>query len=195
MNLTRLVARVVVGGLFVGHGTQKLFGWFGGPGMEGTAGMMESLELHPPRRNALAAGAAEAGGGALLVAGLATPLASATLIGTMITAIRKVHWSNGPWVTSGGYEYNLVLISALLALAEEREGDVSLDAALGLDFSGARWPLAALALGAAASSATVWMGRRTAAEQVGTGAAAGLGGTEEPGDESLVAEESGAGRS
>lgn len=164
MNIPRLVARTLIGGLFVGHGMQKLKGWFGGPGLEGTAGMMQSLEMHPPRRNALAAGVAETGGGALLFAGLATPLASATLIGTMITAIRKVHWSSGPWVASGGYEYNLVLIAALLALAEDKPGDISLDAALGLDFSGLRWPLMALTAGAAASAATIWLGEKAAEE-------------------------------
>jgi putative oxidoreductase len=162
MNIPRLVARTVIGGLFVGHGTQKLMGWFGGPGLEGTAGMMESLEMHPPKRNAMAAGLAETAGGPLLTLGLATPLASAALTGTMITAIRKVHWRSGPWVASGGYEYNLVLIAALLALAEERPGDISLDAALGLDFTGLRWPLIALAAGAAASEATVWLGRKGA---------------------------------
>ncbi len=160
MNVPRLVARTVIGGLFVGHGLQKLKGWFGGPGLEGTTGMMQSLRMNPPRRNAVAAGLAETGGGALLVAGLATPLASAALIGTMITAIRKVHWSSGPWAASGGYEYNLVLIAALLALAEDKPGDVSLDSALGIEFTGLRWPLAALALGAGASSATIWLGEK-----------------------------------
>jgi putative oxidoreductase len=163
MNVGRLIARTVIGGLFVGHGTQKLMGWFGGPGLEGTSGMMESLELHPPRRNAIAAGVAETGGGALLFLGLGTPLASSALIGTMITAIRKVHWSNGPWVSAGGYEYNLVLIAALLGLAEDRPGDVSLDRALGLELSGFRWSAAALALGAAASAATVRMGHQASA--------------------------------
>lgn len=163
MNIGRLVARTVIGALFVGHGTQKLMGWFGGPGLEGTAGMMKSLEMNPPRRNAIAAGVAETGGGALLFLGLATPLASSALIGTMITAIRKVHWSSGPWVSAGGYEYNLVLIAALLGLAEDRPGDVSLDRALGLEFTGFRWALGALALGAAASSATVWLGKKTPA--------------------------------
>src|SRR3954453_6893796 len=160
MNLARLTARVVIGGLFVGHGTQKLLGWFGGPGLEGTAGIREPLKLTPPRRNALLAGATETAGGVLLAAGLATPLASAGLIGTMITAIHKVHWSSGPWVASGGYEYNLVLIAGLLSLSDEKPGDMTLDRALGLEFSGTRWPLTALALGAAASSASVWLGRQ-----------------------------------
>jgi putative oxidoreductase len=162
MSMGKLAARVLIGGLFVGHGTQKLKGWFGGPGLQGTDGMMHALGMHPPRRNALAAGLSETAGGALLVAGLATPLASASLIGTMITAIRKVHLPNGPWAANGGYEYNLVLIAALLALAEEGPGDISLDAALGRERTGPGWGLAALALGAVASTAAVELGRRAA---------------------------------
>ncbi|MGH3317681.1 MAG: DoxX family protein [Nocardioidaceae bacterium] len=162
MNVARLAARVTIGGLFVGHGAQKLKGWFGGPGLEGTEGMMESLEMHPPRRNALAAGVTEVAGGSLLALGLATPLACASLIGTMMTAIRKVHLPQGPWATEGGYEYNLVLIAALLALAEEGPGDVSLDAALGSERTGVPWGLAALALGAGASTASIELGRRNA---------------------------------
>jgi putative oxidoreductase len=184
VNIPRLVARTVIGALFVGHGTQKLMGWFGGPGLEGTAGMMKSLELNPPRRNALAAGLAETVGGTLLVLGLATPLASSALIGTMITAIRKVHWSSGPWVSSGGYEYNLVLIASLLALAEDKPGDISVDNALGLQFTGLKWPLAALVLGAAASETTVRMGQRSAAPEepaAATPTDAGLQGPDEPG--------------
>src|SRR3712207_8668934 len=86
MQIGRLAARVVIGGLFVGHGTQKLFGWFGGPGVSGTEQMMASLDLQPPRQHALAAGVTETAGGALLAAGLATPPAASGLIGTMITA-------------------------------------------------------------------------------------------------------------
>jgi putative oxidoreductase len=168
MNVARLAARVVIGGLFIGHGTQKLKGWFGGPGIEGTAGMMESLEMHPPRRNAVAAGAIETVGGAMLAAGFATPLASAALIGTMITAIRKVHLPKGPWNMEGGYEYNLVLIASLLALAEEGPGDVSLDAALGIEKSGVNWTLFALALGAGASTAAIEAGRRSAPQTQAT---------------------------
>jgi putative oxidoreductase len=162
MNVARLAARVIIGGLFIGHGTQKLKGWFGGPGIEGTAGMMEALEMHPPRHQAVTAGLTETVGGAMLAAGLATPLASSALIGTMVTAIRKVHLPKGPWVAEGGYEYNLVLIAALLALAEEGPGDVSLDNALGLEKSGVSWALGALGLGAAASTAAIELGRRSA---------------------------------
>lgn len=162
MNVARLAARSIIGGLFIGHGTQKLKGWFGGPGLAGTQGTMQAIGMHPARANAVAAGVTETAGGALLVAGLATPLASSALIGTMITAIRKVHLPNGPWVSKGGYEYNLVLIAALLALAEEGPGDISVDAALGRERSGLRWGLGALALGAAASTAAIELGRRFA---------------------------------
>ncbi len=160
MNLARMTARLIIGGLFIGHGTQKLMGWFGGPGLEGTEGMMESLEMHPPKANALAAGLTESVGGTLLAAGLATPLASAALTGTMITAIRKVHWPKGPWNAGGGYEYNLVLIASLLALAESGPGDLSLDSALGIRLSGWQWSVAALGMGAAASSVVVTLGRK-----------------------------------
>jgi putative oxidoreductase len=129
---------------------------------------MESLEMHPPRRNALVAGTAETVGGAMLAAGAATPLASAALIGTMITAIRKVHLPKGPWVMEGGYEYNLVLIAALLALAEEGPGDVSLDAALGIERTGLTWGLFALGLGAGASTAAIEAGRRAAQNEDST---------------------------
>ena len=162
MGVTKLVARGLVGGLFVGHGTQKLRGWFGGPGMAGTEGMMGALGLYPTRRNAWAAGLTETVGGAALALGLATPLASASLIGAMTTAIRKVHLPNGPWAANGGWEYNAVLIGALAVLAEEGPGPLSLDRALGLERSGVAWGLGALALGVGASYATVELGRRAA---------------------------------
>src|SRR3712207_535757 len=155
MQIGRLAARVVIGGLFVGHGTQKLFGWFGGPGIEGTSQMMKALEMRPSRPNAVAAGLTETAGGALLLAGAATPLASASLIGTMITAIRKVHQPKGPWATEGGWEYNAVLIAALMALIDAGPGDISVDAALGRQEWGPEWAVGGLLLGAAASAAAI----------------------------------------
>src|SRR3954454_20929797 len=122
MKLMRFVLRALIGGLFIGHGTQKLFGWFGGHGIEGTAGFFDSLGLKPGKRNAIAAGVSEAGGGALLATGLAMPLAGAALTGTMTSAIRHVHASKGPWSTEGGWEYNAVLIAATVALVEEQSG-------------------------------------------------------------------------
>lgn len=128
MKIGRLLLRLAVGGFFFGHGTQKLFGWFGGNGLDATAGAFDAMGLRPGKANAIAAGAAEAGGGALLVSGLATPAAASVLTATMLTAIKTVHGKKGPWLTNGGYEYNVVLIAAVLALAEvgrERPGRVA----------------------------------------------------------------------
>lgn len=160
MQVGRLAARAVIGGLFVGHGTQKLFGWFGGPGLQGTEQMMAALEMEPTRPNAVAAGVSETVGGALVVAGAFTPLAASSLIGTMITAIRKVHQPNGPWAVNGGWEYNAVLIAALVALIDAGPGDVSVDAALGREEWGPAWAVAGLVVGAAASAGAIALGRR-----------------------------------
>ena len=152
MNLGKLALRGVVGPLFVGHGTQKLFGWFGGHGLEGTAGFFESgLGLRPGKRHATAAGLSEALGGALLTLGAATPVAASMIIGAMTTAIRKVHASKGPWVTEGGFEYNAVLIAAMVALAEAGPGAPSVDSALFPKMKGTGWALLALAAGVAGS--------------------------------------------
>ena len=128
--------RLFLGVLLFAHGTQKLFGWFGGHGLDGTGGFFESLGLRPGKRNAIAAGVAEAGGGALLAAGVATPLAGAAITGTMVTAIRHVHWPKGPWVTDGGWEYNAVLAAAVLAAVEERSGPAGALFALGAGTAG-----------------------------------------------------------
>ena len=160
MKIGRLAARTVIGGLFIGHGTQKLFGWFGGPGPEGTAAMMESLEMRPGKVHALLAGTTETVGGGLIAAGLATPLASAALTGVMTTAIRKVHLPNGPWAANGGWEYNAVLIAAVTSLAETGPGDLSLDRLLGTERSGPLWALAALGSGVGTAFLTMALGRR-----------------------------------
>ncbi len=167
MKLARLFLRLTIGGLFVGHGTQKLFGWFGGHGLDGTGQFFESLGMAPGRRNAVAAGVAEAGGGAALALGLATPLAASALTATMLTAISRVHAKNGPWVSQGGYEYNLVLIAAVLALTEVGPGKLSLDAAVGTERSGAGWAMAAAAVGVAGA-----VGAHLAAESQSTSPAA-----------------------
>jgi putative oxidoreductase len=160
MKIGRVTARAVIGGLFVGHGTQKLFGWFGGPGLDGTEEMMGALQMQPARANAVAAGVAESVGGALLIAGAATPLAASSLIGTMVTAIRKVHQPQGVWAAQGGWEYNAVLIAALMALIDAGPGELSVDSALGREEWGPGWALGGLALGAAASTAAIAMGAK-----------------------------------
>jgi putative oxidoreductase len=152
MKIGRLLLRFTLGGFFVGHGTQKLFGWFGGHGPRATAQMFEQLGLRPGRHHALAAGAAETTGGVMMLAGVATPLAASTLTATMLTAINRVHLKNGPWATNGGYEYNVVLIAAALTLAEIGPGPLSVDAALGDKLHGPGWALAALLTGIAGAA-------------------------------------------
>jgi putative oxidoreductase len=152
VTLGRLALRATVGGFFIGHGTQKLFGWFGGHGPEATANMFESLGLRPGRHHALAAGVGEAGGGALIALGAATPVAASVITATMLTAINRVHLKNGPWAQGGGYEYNAVLIAAALTLAEVGPGSLSIDRKLGSEKTGAKWSLFALLAGIAGAA-------------------------------------------
>ena len=160
MGPFRFLARVIIGLLFVGHGTQKLFGWFGGGGPDGTADMFDSIGLQPGRRNALVAGAAEAGGGLLFAFGAATPLAAAALSSVMISAIKTVHWEKGVWSSQGGYEYNLVLLASLYAIADVGPGTISLDALRGKNRSGAHWALMAVGVGALGSWVSTEYARR-----------------------------------
>jgi putative oxidoreductase len=159
MRLGLASLRLVVGGLFVGHGMQKLAGKFGGGGLEATADVFESLGLRPGRTHALAAGLAEAGGGALLAAGAATPLSATLLSGTMATAIRTVHGPKGPWASNGGYEYNLVLMAIVFALTDVGPGQWSFDAAHGRERWGTRWALAQLGAGLLGSAAAIAYGK------------------------------------
>jgi putative oxidoreductase len=172
VKLRLLVVRAVVGVLFVGHGGQKLFGWFGGHGPEATGRFFENVGVRPGRRTAIGAGIAELGGGALLVAGVFTPLAGAALSGVMITAIRHVHARKGPWVTEGGYEYNLVLLATIFALTEAGPGPVSLDRALGTERCGTAWAIAQLAAGAAGSVLVDKLGGSAPEAEGGSDAAA-----------------------
>jgi putative oxidoreductase len=159
MNLGLLVIRAAVGLLLVGHGSQKLFGWFGGHGPEGTGASFESMGLRPGRRMATLAGVAEIAGGALLAAGLLTPLGAALLSAVMLTAIWTVHRTNGLWITEGGFEYNLVMMAAAFGVTATGPGDWSLDHVLGLDLAGAGWALAALAVGALGAIAAIALAR------------------------------------
>jgi putative oxidoreductase len=173
MKLGLALLRSVVGLLFVGHGLQKLAGWFGGHGLEGTGQAFEGLGLRPGRRHAMAAGVSEAAGGALLAAGLATPLGATLISGTMITAIRQVHARNGPWVTNGGYEYNLTLLAVVFAIVDVGPGEWSLDERLGIAKSGPVWALAQLGAGLAGSIAATTVGSRAPAAATPTEAQAG----------------------
>jgi putative oxidoreductase len=158
MDLGRLLLRLTIGGTFFVHGTQKLFGWFGGYGAEGTGQFFESLGLQPGRRNAIAAGSTETGCGVLIALGLATPLATAGLSAAMITALRTAVWNEGIKPATG--EHEVLLAAAALALTETGPGAPSLDSTLGLERSGAGWTLAALSAGAAGSAIAISMARR-----------------------------------
>lgn len=128
MALGLLIVRLVVGLLFVGHGAQKLFGMFGGYGPKGTGGWMESIGIKPGVAMAVTAGLMEFVGGILFAAGLLTQLAAVLIVMTMVGAIASVHGKNGLWVTSNGYEYNMVLIAVAVGVALVGAGDYSLDA-------------------------------------------------------------------
>lgn len=162
MAFGTLLLRLTVGGLFVGHGLQKLTGAFEGPGLEGTTGMMTSLEMHPPRTNAIAAVSAETFGGAALVLGAGTPAAAAALIATMTTAVRKVHLKNGLWNSKGGWEFNAVLAAAATAVASDGPGLLSVDALFGRRHWGIGGALFALAGGIAGSFAATELSKRAA---------------------------------
>jgi putative oxidoreductase len=159
MSLGPLVLRLVVGLLLVGHGCQKTAGCFGGAGREGTGAFFESLGLRPGTTMALMAGLTEVTGGVLLTLGLLTPVAAALLSAVMITAIWTAHRSAGLWATEGGFEYNLVLLSALFALAAVGPGNWSLDNVLGIDIAGDGWAIAQLAAGVIGAVVAVVLGR------------------------------------
>jgi putative oxidoreductase len=166
MKVGRLLLRITVGGFFVGHGTQKLFGWFGGHGLAATAEGFDGMGLKPGKLQAGAAGVAEAAGGAALVAGYQTQLASATIISVMLTAINRVHLKNGPWASNGGYEYNAVLIAAAAYLAESGPGALSLDALRGKQKQGAKWSIFALGLGAAGAAGAHFLTEARASKDI-----------------------------
>ena len=165
MDLALLVLRIVVGLLFAGHGAQKLFGAFGGGGLEGTAGMFDNIGLRPGWLHARAAGTLEFAGGALLALGLFTPFAAAAIIAVMTAAVITVHAPNGIWNTNRGYEFNLVMAAAVFALAGVGAGAWSLDNALGFDLNGAVWAIGALVVGVIGGVGTVLSGRAVAGHE------------------------------
>src|SRR3984893_14980023 len=147
MELGILIVRLAIGFPLAAHGAQKLFGWFGGGGIAGTAPFFEQLGFRPAPLHAALAGIAETAGGLLLAAGLFTPLAAAALLGVMVVAVGSVHWGKGFFLQTGGLEYNLVLGAGALAVAFTGPGDLSLDRSLGISWAGGSWGLLALFLG------------------------------------------------
>jgi putative oxidoreductase len=160
MSIGMLIIRIVVGLLFVGHGTQKLFGWFGGHGRSGTTGFMESLGYPAPGAAALVGGAAETIGGVLLLLGFLTPLGSLLVIAMMVSAMLAVHVSRGVWNTTGGVELPLVyaVVAAGIAFGP---GRFSLDRVIGWGWNQRIAAIAAIALGVVAG-VVAQMLRRTA---------------------------------
>ncbi|MFI2435716.1 DoxX family protein [Streptomyces sp. NPDC018693] len=157
-DLGLLLLRLGTGGVLAAHGTQKLFGWFGGHGLEGTGQFMESVGYRPGRTSATMAGLAEAGGGTLLALGLATPAAGAAAAGAMAGAA-TVHTPNGFFNQSGGYEYAATLGLTAAGLAVTGPGRLSLDAALGHAVN--RGWMVPAALGVTAAATAVVIGLRT----------------------------------
>jgi putative oxidoreductase len=149
MELGLLLLRLTVGLTLAAHGTQKLFGWFGGYGLTGTGQWLESVGFRPGRRHAFLAGLTEVGGGVLLALGLATPLAAAIVASVMIVAAATAHFKNGFFITSGGYEYNVVLGVAAIAIAFTGPGLLSIDALAGYATGSALTGLAAVVIAVA----------------------------------------------
>jgi putative oxidoreductase len=129
-----LVLRVVIGLTMAGHGAQKLFGWWGGAGINGWTAGMTRMRIRPALFWAWTSALAELGGGLLLALGLLTPLACAAIAAAMLVAVALVHWPKGFWNSKGGYEFNLSIVAAIVALAFTGPGPISLDAALGIRF-------------------------------------------------------------
>lgn len=126
-----LVIRLVFGLTFAAHGTQKLFGWFGGYGIAGTGGFFESIGIKPGKPMAALAGVSEVASGLLLAAGLFTPVAAVLITITMLVAIFTVHGKNGYWATAEGYEYNVAIIAVAIGVALTGPGAYALGALVG----------------------------------------------------------------
>jgi len=165
-----LLIRVVLGSIVAAHGAQKLFGWFGGHGIRGTAGWLESMQLRPARVFATVNGLAEFGGGALIAFGLLTPLGAAAVAGVMFVAVALVHWRNGFFNSDGGYEFNLLIAATAIALAVTGPGRFSLDHIVGWDIAGPEWGVAAIGVAAGAAGTVLikrTLGRVPAEEGAG----------------------------
>jgi putative oxidoreductase len=155
-----LILRVVVGLTIASHGTQKLFGWFGGGGPRGTAGAFGQLGYRAPLAMALLAGLGETSG-ISFAAGFLTPLAALGIAVVMMNAIWAVHWKNGFFNGAGGIEFPLVLLSTAVAVAATGPGRYSLDRALGWDddISGTWWGVGVFGAALLISAVTLIFGR------------------------------------
>lgn len=160
-DLGLLALRATAGGLLAGHGAQKLFGSFGGPGIQGTTGLLDALGMRPAKPWALMAGASEFGSGLLMALGLLSPIGPIAAFGPMLSAWKLAHAGKPIWVTSGGAELPLMYMTTAGALILAGPGRFSLDRAIGLKVPAAMAWLAAA--GVAAGLAAGLYGREQAA--------------------------------
>ena len=159
MEIGLLLIHLAIGMSLAAHGAQKLFGWFGGYGIAGTAGYLEGFGLRHGRLLAAGAGAAELAGGLLFAAGLITPLAAALIAATMLVAARTDHAGKGYWIYNGGAEYVLTVAVVAIGLAFNGAGTWSLDAVIGWDVHGLVPGLAALVAALAGAGGLLTMCR------------------------------------
>ncbi len=134
-DLGLLILRLVVGLTFAGHGAQKAFGWWNGPGIDGWRGAITRMGFQPVELFVALSIGAELVGGLLLATGLFAPLAAMILIGQLVVIVSKAHLPNGFWSTKGGYEYPLALAAGVAAVTFIGAGSISVDHALGFAFS------------------------------------------------------------
>ncbi len=135
-DLGLLLLRRAAGGLLAGHCAQKLFGWFGGYGLKGTTGWLESMALRPGEHWALLAGLSEFGGGVLTALGLFSPLGPLSMLAPICMAIGKARWGKPIWVIEGGAELPVTNVASAGALALTSPGRLSLDRAFGIRLPG-----------------------------------------------------------
>jgi putative oxidoreductase len=157
-DVSLLVARLTVGGLLAGHGAQKLFGAFEGPGLKGAAGMMESIGIRPGDRWAVMAGLSEFGGGSLTALGLLGPLGPIASMASMAMAATTVHWGKPIWATSGGAELPVTNLAMLSSIALAGPGRLSLDRMFGIRVPW--WVTAGMLLGTGLGIAQAHMTRQ-----------------------------------
>ena len=164
MSSGLLLLRIAVGSIMAAHGAQKFFGWWGGPGMSGTAGMCSSLAYRPPLLMACGLAVAEFGGGLSLATGFLTPLGALAVTVVMMNAVYLIHWPKGFFTANGGYEFNLLIAASAVALAAIGPGRFSIDHAIGWDrnISGVWWGVGVAGAAILISFLTLTVGRRRA---------------------------------
>jgi putative oxidoreductase len=164
MSYGLLILRLAVGGIMAAHGAQKMFGWWGGPGLAGTAGMCSNLGYRRPFLMGVGLAVAELGGGFALATGFLTPLGALAVLVVMLTAVYLVHWPKGFFNMAGGYEFNLLIAAAAVGLVATGPGRFSLDRAVGWEneITGVWWALGVAAAALVVALLALTVGRKRA---------------------------------